>query len=152
MQHFLIRGRRNFFEESFRKLRDYIDALNLKKQQRSEMLTNERSGGLNFLKIGNQSSRNPAELVNQKVEDRIKNGIMSRRVRSSVAEVRVCNCNFCLHSLSSSGIFDLAVSAVLIVPMISLSLSLSVLMFLMTRSSWLNIYIFYINRHMLVCA
>lgn len=68
----------------------YFEALNFKKQQRNEMMTSERSGGVNFLKIGTQSSRNPAELLNQKVEDRTKNGILSRRARSSVAEIRVC--------------------------------------------------------------
>lgn len=85
-------------------MKDYIDAINMKKQQRIEMITNERSGGLNMLKIGAQSSRNPAELMNQKVEDRTKNGILSKRVRSSIAEIRVCilqlfDCILYLHPL-----------------------------------------------------
>ncbi len=53
------------------------------------MLTNDRSGGSNLLKIGTQIQRNPTDLV-QRPEDRPKNVVQNKRVRSSVAEIRVC--------------------------------------------------------------
>ena len=97
---FRVRGK--IFDESLQKLNQYCEVFNSKKQQRNEIITNERSGGFNLLKIGTQSSRNPIELVNQKMEERTKNVVMNKRVRSSVAEIRVCklqffNCIFYLH-------------------------------------------------------
>ncbi|PON33076.1 spectrin beta chain, brain [Parasponia andersonii] len=80
--------RRKIFDESLQKLNQYCEVFNSKKQQRNEIITNERSGGFNLLKIGTQSSRNPTELVNQKMEERTKNVVMNKRVRSSVAEIR----------------------------------------------------------------
>lgn len=62
----------------------------LKNQQRNEMLMNERSGGSNFLKVGTQIHRNPSDLGTQRLEDRTKTPVLNKRVRSSVAELRVC--------------------------------------------------------------
>ncbi|KAL5568604.1 hypothetical protein UlMin_025179 [Ulmus minor] len=75
-------------DESLHKLNKYCEASNLKKQQRNEMITNERSGGLNLLKIGTHNPRNPSDPAIQKVEDRTKNLVLNKRVRSSVAEIR----------------------------------------------------------------
>lgn len=61
-----------------------------KQQQRNEMLTNERSSG-STLKIGPLMHRNTAEFGSQKFDDRPKNGL-NKRLRTSVAETRVCNC------------------------------------------------------------
>lgn len=89
------------FDEYLHKLNKYSEALNSRKQQRTEVITNERSSGLNLLKIGNQSSRNPGELVSPKMEERTKNVVLKKRVRTSVAEIRVCtlqtfSCILCL--------------------------------------------------------
>lgn len=51
------------------------------------MLTNERSGGSNFLKTGTQIQR---YLLAQKTEDKPKNVVLNKRVRSSVVETKVC--------------------------------------------------------------
>lgn len=51
------------------------------------MLTNERSGGSNFLKTGTQIQR---YLLAQRTEDKPKNVVLNKRVRSSVAETKVC--------------------------------------------------------------
>lgn len=46
------RGRAKKFDDSIQKLTKYSKALNSKKQQRSDMLTNETAGGSNFVKTG----------------------------------------------------------------------------------------------------
>lgn len=74
-------------DDSEHKLDKYCEALNSKKQQRSDMHTNDRSGGSNFMKIGNRVQRN---LLAQRLEERPKNAGLNKRVRSSVAEIRVC--------------------------------------------------------------
>ena len=51
------------------------------------MLTNERSGGSNFLKTGTQIQR---YLLGQRTEDKPKTVVLNKRVRSSVAETKVC--------------------------------------------------------------
>ncbi|XP_030488998.2 uncharacterized protein LOC115705726 isoform X1 [Cannabis sativa] len=79
--------RKKMLEESLQKLNKYCDIVSSKKQ-RNEMITTERSVGLNLLKMGSPSSRNPAEPANQKLEERTKNVILNKRVRSSVAEIR----------------------------------------------------------------
>lgn len=84
----MVRGRAKKLDESLTKLNKYCEALNSKKPQRSDM-TNERSGGSNLLKMGNQIQRTPADLA-QILEDRPKNVVLNKRVRSSVAEIRVC--------------------------------------------------------------
>ncbi|KAL5735172.1 hypothetical protein ACOSP7_033033 [Xanthoceras sorbifolium] len=75
-------------EESIHKLAKYSEASNSKKQQRNEMLTNERSGGSNLLKMGTLMQRNSPDLLTQRLEDRTKNIVLNKRVRSSVAETR----------------------------------------------------------------
>ncbi|KAI4347878.1 hypothetical protein L6164_008655 [Bauhinia variegata] len=82
------RGRSKRLDESLHKLNKYCDALNLKKQHRNEILMNERLGGSNLSKMGNQTCRSPSELMNQKLEDRHKNIILNKRVRTSIAEIR----------------------------------------------------------------
>ncbi|KAK3228498.1 hypothetical protein Dsin_000379 [Dipteronia sinensis] len=82
------RGRVRRLEESIHKLTKYCESSNSKKQQRNEMLTNERSGGLNLLKVGTLMQRNSSDLLTQRLEDRTKNIVLNKRVRSSVAETR----------------------------------------------------------------
>ncbi|KAH9769067.1 hypothetical protein KPL71_011853 [Citrus sinensis] len=82
------RGRAKRFDESLHKLTKYAEALNSKKQQRNEMLTNERSGGTNLLKMGSLSQRNSSDLLPQRLDGRTKNAVLNKRVRSSVAETR----------------------------------------------------------------
>lgn len=88
------RGRSKRLDESLHKLNKYCEALNSKKQVRNEMLPNERLGSSNLLKTGGQIHRSPSELVNQKMEDRPKNVTLSKRVRTPVAEIRVCSLLF----------------------------------------------------------
>jgi hypothetical protein len=54
------------------------------------MPMNERSVGSNFLKVGTQIHRSPSDLGTQRLEDRAKTPVLNKRVRSSVAESRVC--------------------------------------------------------------
>lgn len=61
-----------------------------KKPLRNEALTNERSGSSN-LKMGTQVHRGLSDQVTLKTEDRTKNVSLNKRVRTSVAETRVCN-------------------------------------------------------------
>ncbi|XP_076957399.1 uncharacterized protein LOC143632862 [Bidens hawaiensis] len=81
------RGRASKLDERLHKLDKYCDGVNTKKTQRNESLTNDQAGSTNS-KIGTQVYRNPAELVNQRVEDRPKNVLLNKRVRTSVAETR----------------------------------------------------------------
>lgn len=76
-------------DEHLHKLDKYCDGVNSKKPQRNELLPNDQAGALNS-KIGTQIYRNPIEVVNQRVEDRPKNVLLNKRVRTSVAETRVC--------------------------------------------------------------
>ncbi|XP_059433705.1 uncharacterized protein LOC132166876 isoform X4 [Corylus avellana] len=85
IQQFLVRGRAKKFDDYIHKLNKYCEALNSKKQQRSDMLTNERSGGSNFLKTGTQIQR---YLLAQGTEDKPKSVVLNKRVRSSVAETK----------------------------------------------------------------
>lgn len=78
-------GRAKKLDEHLHKLGKYVEAS--KKQQRNELLTNDRSGSA-CLKIGNQMNRSPSDIVLQKLEDRSKNGTLNKRVRTSVAETR----------------------------------------------------------------
>lgn len=75
-------------DEHLHKLNKYFEAMTSKK--RNELLANERPVGSN-LKMGNQMHRNSSDLVHQKLEDRPKNVILNKRVRTSVAETRVCS-------------------------------------------------------------
>jgi hypothetical protein len=76
-------------DESLHKLDKYCDGVISKKPQRSEIMNSDQAGALNS-KTGTQIYRNPTELVNQRVEDRPKNVLLNKRVRTSVAETRVC--------------------------------------------------------------
>ncbi|XP_073122098.1 uncharacterized protein [Henckelia pumila] len=80
-------GRAKRLDEHLNKLHKYYDAMTSKKQQRLELMTNERSSGSN-LKIGSQMHRNSPELGNQKLDDRPKNVVLNKRMRSSVTETR----------------------------------------------------------------
>ncbi|KAL6989313.1 hypothetical protein U1Q18_015061 [Sarracenia purpurea var. burkii] len=87
------RGRAKKLDEHLHKLNKYFEAVNCKKQQRNELSTNERSSGLN-LKMGTQTHRNSPDLTTQRVEDRSKNAVPNKRVRTSLAETRVeCRSN-----------------------------------------------------------
>lgn len=82
------RGRIKRLDESIDKLNKYCDALNLRKQQRNDLLPNEKSVGLNSLKMGTQIHRSSPDLVSQRLEDRTKNVVMNKRVRTSMADIR----------------------------------------------------------------
>lgn len=90
MHQLLARGRAKRLDESVDKLNRYCEALNSKKQQRNEFMTNERSSGSNLLKMGALVHRNTPDHMNQRLEDRTKTVVMNRRVRSSATEIRVC--------------------------------------------------------------
>lgn len=78
-------------DESLHKLNKYCESsLVQKKQIRNEILTNERPAGPNLLKKGSQVLRSSPDVVNQRLEDRAKNNVLNKRVRTSVAELRVC--------------------------------------------------------------
>lgn len=81
------RSRVKRLDDSLQKLSKY-EALCTKKPQRSDILTTDRSGGANLLKLGSLIHRNTPELASQRVEDRTKNVVQNKRVRSSVAESR----------------------------------------------------------------
>lgn len=73
-------------DESIYKLSKYSEALNSKKQQRSELM-NERTGS--NLKMGSQLHRNTSDLSAHRLEDRAKNASLNKRFRSTVTEHRV---------------------------------------------------------------
>nr|GMC92707.1 uncharacterized protein LOC109148070 [Ipomoea batatas] len=78
-------GRAKKFDELLHRLNKYNEVN--RKQQRNELLINERASASN-LKMGTQIHRGPSELVTQKSDDRPKNGTLNKRVRTSVAETR----------------------------------------------------------------
>ncbi|KAL2541497.1 hypothetical protein Adt_02475 [Abeliophyllum distichum] len=80
-------GRAKKLDEHLNKLNKYFEGITSKKLQRNELSTNERSGSSN-LKIGTQVNRSSLEIGNQKFEERPKNVILNKRVRTSVAETR----------------------------------------------------------------
>lgn len=79
----------------------------MRKRQRADQ-SNEKSGTSNPLKMGSMIHQNPAELASPRLEDRAKSLIPNKRIRSSMAELRVC--------ISSQGVllrneaFDFATS------------------------------------------
>lgn len=81
------RGRASKLDEHLHKLDKYCDGVISKKPQRNDTMTNDQPGALNS-KTGTQTYRNPTELVNQRVEDRPKNVLLNKRVRTSIAETR----------------------------------------------------------------
>nr|GEU44066.1 hypothetical protein [Tanacetum cinerariifolium] len=81
------RVRANIVDERLRKLDKYCEAVTSKKQKRSELVNNDRAGG--YLKMGTQTNS-----ISQRVEDRPKNILLNKRVRTSVAESRTdCQSN-----------------------------------------------------------
>ncbi|KAK6136006.1 hypothetical protein DH2020_030278 [Rehmannia glutinosa] len=86
---FLASGRARKLDEHLNKLNEFSDAMPSKKQkrQRNELLTNGRSSG-STLKTGSQMHGNPSDSGNQKVDDRPKNVVLNKRIRTSIAEAR----------------------------------------------------------------
>lgn len=80
----VVRGRTKKLVESLHKLNKYSDAMNSHKYQRNEFLTSEKSGGLLLPKNG-------AQLQQSIQEDRAKNVNSNKRVRTAVADSRVCH-------------------------------------------------------------
>uniref|UniRef100_A0A7N0RI36 Uncharacterized protein n=1 Tax=Kalanchoe fedtschenkoi TaxID=63787 RepID=A0A7N0RI36_KALFE len=77
------RGRTKKLDESLHKLNKYYDAVNSQKYQRYDLLTNEKSGGPTLPKNGAQIQRNLPE-------ERSKNVNLNKRVRTAVADLRLC--------------------------------------------------------------
>lgn len=71
-------------DERLRKLDKYCEDLTSKKQKRNELMSVSRANALN-MKTGTQIYG-----LNQRVEDRPKSILLNKRVRTSVAESRVC--------------------------------------------------------------
>ncbi|KAG4918666.1 hypothetical protein JHK85_056947 [Glycine max] len=82
------RYRSKRLDESLDKLNKCWEAVSLKKQLWNDLVPNERLGGSHFSKMGSQTHRRPSELVNQRPENRPKNVILNKRIRTSVAETR----------------------------------------------------------------
>ncbi|KAK7357848.1 hypothetical protein VNO80_17145 [Phaseolus coccineus] len=82
------RYRSKRLDESLDKLNKCWEAVSLKKQLRNDLLPNERLGGSPFSKMGSQTHRSSSEPVNQRLEDRPKNIILNKRIRTSVADTR----------------------------------------------------------------
>lgn len=76
------------WDEHLNKISKYEVGMSSKKPQRKELLTSERSSG-STVKIGSQLHRNTSEIGSQKFDDRPKNGVLNKRVRTSVADPRV---------------------------------------------------------------
>jgi len=92
-----IRDRSKMLGESLSKLEKY-EALNIKKRQRSDLST-DRGSGVNLTKMGNQIHKIPNDNLTQRSEARTSNSMLNKRIRTSVADVRVRTCCI-LHSLS----------------------------------------------------
>lgn len=76
--------------ESIFKLDKYREALTSKKRQRSDLSSSERSSGITLVKLGSQVHRNSHDTINQRLEDKAKSVGLNKRVRTAVADVRVC--------------------------------------------------------------
>jgi len=74
--------------ESLSKLEKY-EALNIKKRQRTD-LSSDRGSGVNLTKMGNQIHKIPNDNLTQRSEARTSNSMLNKRIRTSVADVRVC--------------------------------------------------------------
>nr|XP_043635419.1 uncharacterized protein LOC122606635 isoform X2 [Erigeron canadensis] len=74
-----VKARANRLDERLRNLDKYSESVASKKQQRSESVSNDRAGALKGSQIYS---------INQGVEDRPKNILLNKRVRTSVAETR----------------------------------------------------------------
>ncbi|KAL6202522.1 hypothetical protein ACLB2K_026230 [Fragaria x ananassa] len=83
------RDRAKMLRESIFKLDKYRDALSSKKRQRSDLSSGERPNGVSGLvKLGSQIPKNPHGIMTQRLEDRAKGVGVSKRVRTSVADVQ----------------------------------------------------------------
>ncbi|XP_064995027.1 uncharacterized protein LOC103976520 isoform X7 [Musa acuminata AAA Group] len=80
------RDRMKSLQESIMKLDKYRNLLSRKRQRTDQLY--EKSGNSNPLKMGSQSHQSPSEIASPRLEDRAKNVIPNKRVRSSMAEVR----------------------------------------------------------------
>ncbi|KAI3730224.1 hypothetical protein L1987_61393 [Smallanthus sonchifolius] len=94
------RARANNMDERLRKLDKYYEDLTSKKQKRNELTSIDRSGALN-LKMGTQIYS-----INQRVEDRPKNILLNKRVRTSVAESRAKGGNLLENNVGESDLFE----------------------------------------------
>ena len=83
------RDRAKKLRESISKLERYKETLSSKKRQRSD-ISIERTSGVNIAKMGSQIHRNAHEIMTQRLEDRPKGVGLNKRVRTSVADLRVC--------------------------------------------------------------
>lgn len=77
------------FQESISKLDKYMENLSSKKRQRTDILSVERSG-VDLEKVKSQFRGSPRDMVNARLEQRSKNVGLVKRVRTSVADMRVC--------------------------------------------------------------
>ncbi|XP_050369602.1 uncharacterized protein LOC126787743 isoform X2 [Argentina anserina] len=82
------RDRAKMLRESIFKLDKFRDALTSKKRQRSDLSSSERSNGVGLVKLGSQIPKNPHGVMTQRLEDRSKGAGLSKRVRTSVADVQ----------------------------------------------------------------
>ncbi|KAK9907802.1 hypothetical protein M0R45_000742 [Rubus argutus] len=82
------RDRAKMLRESIFKLDKYRDALSSKKRQRSDLSSSERSNGVSLVKLGSQIHKSPHGIMTQRLEDRAKSVGLSKRVRTSVADVQ----------------------------------------------------------------
>ncbi|WOK97325.1 hypothetical protein Cni_G06033 [Canna indica] len=80
------RERVKSFQELILKLDKYRNLVSRKRQRTDQ--SNEKSGNLNPLKMGSQSHQSPGELASPRLDDRAKNVIPNKRMRSSMADVR----------------------------------------------------------------
>lgn len=72
--------------ESMFKLDKYREALSSKKRRRSEH---------QLVKLKNPNIRGPHDIITQRLEDRAKNVMLNKRIRTSVADQRVCIQTIC---------------------------------------------------------
>ncbi|KAL2328469.1 hypothetical protein Fmac_021896 [Flemingia macrophylla] len=80
------RDRSKMFGESLSKLEKY-EALNVKKRQRAD-LSSDRGGGVNLTKMCSQIQKTPNDNLTQRSEAKASNSMLSKRIRTSVADVR----------------------------------------------------------------
>ena len=83
------RDRAKMLRESIFKLDKYKEAINSKKRQRSDLSSSERPSGT-LVKMGSQIHRNPHDPMNHRLDDRAKSVTLNKRVRTSIADQRVC--------------------------------------------------------------
>ncbi|XP_044483678.1 uncharacterized protein LOC123209625 [Mangifera indica] len=83
------RDRVKNFRDKILKLDKYRESLNSKKRQRIDVSPIDRSSAADLTKMGSQIQRNSQDLMNQRLEDRTKSVGVNKRVRTSVADVRL---------------------------------------------------------------